>query len=357
MPATTHANVNDALRAMAVGVTSVLVHRGDATGDIPHSVAAMVINAAIGALVIDGMAGSKSTGGKGKELIADPMVDNFRIAPDRVAYVDLRGGSIPSAPGRKSVSGRAFALLKLGDATREVREKLTGTPGALASITAQFAGPAPTDTMLSDTDERLVSFWLGCGATEYKHTVVLWGRKPGPEGMYPMLKQSLKGLQQLVDGLCPERQVIIAGDYDIPGEGDPLEAIHKAIVAKGAIVIGRYWKADTAFWTRDRQIRLFHILDFALREQGKKMVHVGMRSGGLDMFALAGQRTIYMIRKNMQDARITPLATTLSGVDGGYMKKLEVGTLPTESSSASTGFGLTDLADILNAVRTAHSET
>lgn len=137
--------------------------------------------------------------------------------------------------------------------------------------------------------------------------------------------------------------------------GDPLESTHKAITGMGAIVIGRYWNADRAFWTRDHQIRLFHILDYALRDQGKQMVHVGMRSGGLDMFAFAGQRTIYLIRQGLGDARIEPLAQTISGIDGGYMKKLEVNTLPTEQPGASTGFGPGDITAILNEIRTAHS--
>jgi hypothetical protein len=72
-----------------------------------------------------------------------------------------------------------------------------------------------------------------------------------------------------------------------------------------------YDKHTVVLWGRDNQIRLFHVLRTMLNDQGKRLVHIGMRSGGLDMFAISGQRTIYVIGPDTKDERIPLLAEAI----------------------------------------------
>lgn len=365
MAAQAYDSMNAALRSMVQGVTDVIVHRGDATGDLPHVVGAVTLSPAIGVLVVDGQAKNKHiTGGKGR--IADVLVDNFGLPTDRVAYHNRGMNSLPGTGNRK-VSGRTFKLRSLGYSTRVVRESLAAAPddgtatALLQQVKVRLRGDdfAPNDE-LSETDAMCADFWAGHGISYAKHTVILWGRKPGEGGMHRELSHSYLGMLQLCQQLCPERQVIIAGDYDIPEQDDPLFANHMSILATGAIVIGPYWEQDRALWTRNNQIRLFHILRVGLNAQGSRMVHVGMRSGGLDMFALSGQRTIYLVGPDTKDVRVgprddpshIPLTTAVSRTNDAHMEQFRTAQLPDAGGTPEgQGFEKQRLAELVGRIK------
>ena len=60
--------------------------------------------------------------------------------------------------------------------------------------------------------------------------------------------------------------------------------------------LGQFWKHSTPVPSRrDLQLRFFHILSKQLKARGHRMVHAGMHSGGLDMYASAGQRVVQVL--------------------------------------------------------------
>jgi hypothetical protein len=64
------------------------------------------------------------------------------------------------------------------------------------------------------------------------------------------------------------------------------------------IYLGEFWRIDGTWpfgGNRQMQLRLFYVLKRELKNAGRKLVHVGMRSGGLDAYAFAGHAVIYIV--------------------------------------------------------------
>lgn len=329
MPATVYPDLDAAVDAMyGHGIREIITHRADATGDISHVVSAMALQADLGVIVADGAVNGGVTDGQGAARIGTPLADHFGLGAARVGYVDFRPNAIPALSRDRrhtTAVGNRVQLRKLTRSSRIVRESLAGDPGGMALIQNQMRGadfdaggpdPAPgTD------DAAIMEFWDRPDVLS-RNTVVLWGRLPAPNGQHDGLRVSYRGFLDLCTALCPDRQVIIAGDYEVPAPGSALAGIHQQILDTGAILLGRYWQLDPGRWTRNNQVRLFHVLRAMLNDFGLKMVHVGMRSGGLDMFALSGQRTIYVVGPRTGDQRMEQVAVAVSTVPNAHMARV-----------------------------------
>jgi hypothetical protein len=122
---------------------------------------------------------------------------------------------------------------------------------------------------------------------------------------------SYTGMRQIIEACAaavPPCQVIVAGDY----RKKATSATRQTIQAN-AIVIGKYWDDVPLFKNRQYQVRLFYVLKKMLKVRDRRLVHVGMRSGGLDMFGFSGQKTIYVSRAT-GDERMEPVAHQFADV-------------------------------------------
>jgi hypothetical protein len=131
-------------------------------------------------------------------------------------------------------------------------------------------------------------------------------------------------------------------------------------IAAGAIVIAKYWDDVPLFKDRFNQVRLFYVLKKMLKVRDRKMVHVGMRSGGLDMFGFSGQKAIY-VSKAAGDSRMEPVANAFkdAGLGANY-QKLAASRLPkrgahhsAHKATAQRGFAVGDLDKLMAAIATA----
>ncbi len=120
--------------------------------------------------------------------------------------------------------------------------------------------------------------------------------------MYPELDASTTGLGQLAAACRAEAwTVLIAG---------AVPQAKSARFAPGTIYLGEFWNepAWKEKWedSRQQQVRLFYILQRELQANKKRLVHVGMRSGGLDAYGFAGQAIVYIVAEYSTDKRMAP---------------------------------------------------
>lgn len=120
--------------------------------------------------------------------------------------------------------------------------------------------------------------------------MVLWGRhaaKPHEGGVHYDLNHSNFGWAQ-VTARCIRAgfSVVVAGQF----EKDKWEK-HGGF--QGSHFIGEFYRNPAL--TRPQQLYFFHYLGRLLVQfGGKKFLHVGMRSGGLDLFGFGGQPVLYV---------------------------------------------------------------
>ena len=380
MPASLHANVNEALAAMGPGITHGIFHRGDATGDIPHVLAAMANNAHLGVVVMDGA----GTAPIGLAKVANVMVDHFGASQLRVKFVSCLGPvpSPPKAGHAYHVGGRVFTMYPLTKSTnilrddlaelaikplvfKNVKAALRGGTLHTADITGEGGAPHVGVIDLNFLDPQCAAFWIDNHIHFDRSTVVLWGRESGRVGgMHPDHDHSYTGMQQIVQRCGahgPPYQVIVAGDYRATNEHGVATATRQAIAAN-ATVIGKFWDADDLFKDRFNQVRLFYVLKKMLKVRNCRMVHVGMRSGGLDMFGFSGQKAVYVSRAAGDD-RMAPVAALFDDLDmGDTYQKHTAERLPKRGphhagkggrTKAQRGYTDTDLDTLMGEINTA----
>lgn len=371
----TYVSINAALVTMRPGITSVIYHRGDATGDIPHVLAALANDPTRGVIVMDGK--NSKAGGLGK--VANVMVDHFGVPPDRVKFV-VSPDQVPAPPkaGQKRiVNHRVFRMYPLTKSTNFLRDDLAlqvANPHVFKNIKAALRGPTlhsgqlpadpavPLDVVdLNFLDPQCAAFWVGKGIDFRRNTVVLWGRESGREGgMHPDHDHSYTGMRQIVEACAaadPPCQVIVGGDYRKKATAT------RQTIQDNAIVIGKYWDDVPLFKNRQYQVRLFYVLKKMLKVRERRLVHVGMRSGGLDMFGFSGQKTIYVSRAT-GDERMEPVAQQFA--DAGLQDTFQKHTsahLPKRGPSGSDnkggrserqrGFARADLTTLMNEINSA----
>jgi hypothetical protein len=229
-------------------------------------------------------------------------------------------------------------MLQLAEDTK----KKGGSFDVDGNLSQQFQDP------MYVIDPICAEFWLhvsmSTGFTFDRPTVVLWGRTSGEQtGQHPDHDHSDMAMAQIIDCLGKRIQVVVAGDFrnDMVFEPESLQGVNRGtarIIGKfweqnnpdidgsqprvGAAqifrkiweaqdvsdwngvqldqnqkhlhVIGKFWEDKNFFKNRLNQVRLFYILEKMIQVHNCGMVHVGMRSGGLDMFGFFGQNIIYL---------------------------------------------------------------
>jgi hypothetical protein len=88
VPAIAYDSIDAALTTMAHEIVKVIMHSGNATGDISHVLAAMANQPGLGVIVLDSVADKITTG---HARVANVLVDHFKVPPDRVKFVSIEG--------------------------------------------------------------------------------------------------------------------------------------------------------------------------------------------------------------------------------------------------------------------------
>lgn len=259
---------------------------GKATGDISHAAPALRITPTLGVVVLEGA----DTAGKGRG-IADGYVDHFQIPAGRVSYVVT---GLPKAMDAKPRNGE-----KVTYATQVLRAAwMDAAKRQLIKETLRGAKINDGDELRTDNDVQLGLYLMELGIPLDQHVVVIWGRQSGKQGgLYPEHDMSTRGLQQLtLEARARNYTVVLAGAMDVAKFAGNLDEY--------VCVLGEFWNGRPLLGARTMQVRLFYILKKALKESGKSLVHVGMRSGGLDAYGFSGQRIIYLYKDSVNDARM-----------------------------------------------------
>jgi hypothetical protein len=392
MPATTYtgttfdAAVRAALVALyAAGRRTVYVQMGKASGDVPHVASALALNSTFAVLVTDGT----DSGTKGKAQVADIYVDSLLLPDSQVAHVSsaalasgkaaahamntyrtiLAGSTVPTTGVGK------LLCTKLTQSTKDFTDLLTtGTPEEKAARKATLAemmrGALNGATTAGAQDGALRKFLADKGVKTDKFTIVLWGRQSPTEaegGIHYESNSSATGMNQLAKA-CLDKgyQVLTAGDWVKAMEGEARDArvareaekLDKHADLKKTIFLGQFWK-DSGFptgTTRAAQIRLFYTLQSDLEKQAKGMLHVGMRSGGLDMFGFGDQPVLYIIGAESDDARMAKCTSKLQEADFNYERAVvshnpkRYGRSPKTKLSRGSGFEAVDVTLIMNKI-------
>lgn len=279
---------------------STYVQGADATGDVIHVYAAMKAEPATALVIFQWDANTGAA-------IRQKMLD-LGIAAQRILVQIEAGGRNPVRNRvTKWCKDAGFTIIQLHESTQRgigalqddvLRKSMHVTLRGAKDITL--------------ADEKFIGFWVAkfkavqIGAD----TVVLWGRSSGKDkttptsfGPHPYGDSSTTGLIQVAQK-CIEKswRVVLAGD---------IPETKRDRFPKECTFIGKFW--NDPHWlgnrpTQKEQVRLFYILKRALKEEGHRMVHVGMRSGNLDYFAFAGQSIIYLVANGFDDRRIQSLA-------------------------------------------------
>ena len=303
-----------ALAAMPVGITHVILHRADATGDIPHVLAVLANDDHVGVVVFDAQTvhNHQKTNNSGPGRVADTIADygaanRFGVgANSRIKYANFGGNWAPTHNPMQIHGGRQFQRMSLFSATQHFQAALEGEGARgkynavktmlrgekMSSEAAAILRDKPNGELnLDQVDDYCMNYWKDRIALDV-HTVVLWGRKSGKGGgMHPTQDHSYTTWADVSEA-CADRhyQVVVAGDYDPKDTSDARNLINNF----ATIIIGRFYQDNLMLATRARQARLFYILKRVLKTNGKRLVHVGMRSGGMDFLGFAGQRIIYI---------------------------------------------------------------
>lgn len=161
--------------------------------------------------------------------------------------------------------------------------------------------------------------------------VVLWSRFSGKRGgPHPQHDTSYKGLGQMIQLAADNKLgVILAGDrsWNAEKRNKPVPNEHLVEWDLREVWATPEWARLVASVPGDNRrllnprILQLHLLDYLNRTAGRKvdekwggLVHLGMRSGNLEAFALAGHRVFYMEEVNNKErARMELWHTKLSG--------------------------------------------
>src|SRR5258708_38897998 len=138
--------------------------------------------------------------------------------------------------------------------------------------------------------------------------VVLWSRESGKRGgAHVELDSGYQGIRQLVDKLSTgKRKILLAGDdrmiHSTQNDGTGLVQSKLRQISDGhpgVKAMCNFWKTDDYkdIWNGDEAMqRVGQMLLWKNLEEAKggRLVHVGMRSGNLETFAMLGMKVVYL---------------------------------------------------------------
>jgi hypothetical protein len=354
MPVTASADLQTALQKLTTGgVRKVILQPSDATGDISHVAPLLGIFADHGVLVFRSEHFDKGN------YIPNVYVHEFNISQNRVAWLDApltkaQKGGIEGATNLTQCTTVLLAALRAGRGLGEAPDAELGNVSllgagkstALSGMKAVLRGPGRFDPnnpssegSPSHSKDSIIDAYLRrLGILPYlanQHWVVLWGRVSSE--IHIAANSSTLAIAQLAR-LCVDRKigVILAGDINF----EKLDT-HDGKLIGQCICIGQFWKkhdsppgadgkkrfipleqlCEPQLAARPDQVRLFYVLGKHLKLNAKRLVHVGMRSGGLDAYAFSGQRTLYLLPEHFGDERMGRAVDALAEVKGFAFEK------------------------------------
>ncbi|MBB5060364.1 hypothetical protein HDF16_005100 [Granulicella aggregans] len=196
-------------------------------------------------------------------------------------------------------SQKLYRAWKLDDARGKQREKLRGYVSSLVG-----------------------------GARE---VLVLWSRQSGKgSGAHPELDSGYEQLRQLVQlfGREHQRSILLVGDDRVLGGFSKLQQIAKDFSTPSIrqpmplkiCAMGEFWKQAEFrnIWedlraengsSHDAMLRFYQLLVWKELSDGRSVVHLGTRSGGLEAISLLGEDVLYMeVQGSITGARMLEFA-------------------------------------------------
>jgi hypothetical protein len=353
--------------------SAVVVFRGDATGDLPHVLPVVGLRPTIGVLVVDGikqvskkikddvlteakepisairddvlgmglqpdnkkLKAMQATAQKealgtiatnGKKNVAEVMEHQYGLPAASIGYVrDVEKMVVAlAAEAARQLTASKVRVIELSEATKILREEDFGTPESRERVrnfltrrsnVSEFSALTTMDPIYKGILDR-------AGANEEvlkKDVVVIWGRtaaKPAEGGAHYDLNHSNTGWAQLANRCLDEGLMVM-----MTGDLEPKKwAVQTGFGGKPVpnyVFLGKFFQdtANSINLTRPQQLRFWEYLRDVLSRSGKKLVHVGMRSGGMDFLGFAGQPIIYVISRDAEDRRMKPVAEQLAEVE------------------------------------------
>jgi hypothetical protein len=341
--------------------TAVFVVRGDARGDLSHLVAAMKIKPGAVVVFVGNQAADYFGVVKSNQWFKEKGYSNNQLSAldhewgDNKRAPTYRGDKDPTSLGtavagfdmgdravviKNAGSGQGgyaavegfFTKMRAGapasvvrklcrvtDSTKVLIEEIASTKKPNLVAEALQGGPVAR----GEFDDRLAAY--GLDRLRVSNIVVLWGRAsehPALGGAHYDVNHSNYAWCQLVCGLLADgsrgKQILLAGDV-VAAKLEkfrnitPTTRCDVAAWNRQVTFIGKFWDANAgaglAALSRRQQLRFFAAL--AARQGGHGTVlHVGMRSGGLDFLGLAGLKVLYIHPKGSVDARMEPVVQT-----------------------------------------------
>lgn len=182
--------------------------------------------------------------------------------------------------------------------TQEVASAFAASPRrSVDAVTAAWgAGGAASLELMNFINDVIGDDFTSC--------VVLWSRQSGKNhGAHLELDSGFEGLRNLIEKLSTadrSRCILLAGDdRSSEGQATKLQQIAASYALKGYKVraLGQFWNTTRfkeIFPEPMRRIGQGIIFKTLSRDLHNALVHVGMRSGNLEMFALLGMKVVYL---------------------------------------------------------------
>lgn len=244
------------------------------------------------------------TGGDQPNQIS--MTDVDRLFSTESANGVIKMTSTANKPSGKDEKEKAVAAYLKGkynlegihNVTQEVASAFAANPRrSVDAVTAAWgAGGAASLELMNFINDVIGDDFTSC--------VVLWSRQSGKNhGAHLELDSGFEGLRNLIEKLStPDRSrcILLAGDdRSSEGQATKLQQIAASYALKGYKVraLGQFWNTTRfkeIFPEPMRRIGQGIIFKTLSRDLHNALVHVGMRSGNLEMFALLGMKVVYL---------------------------------------------------------------
>jgi hypothetical protein len=263
------------------GVRNVMLQNGAATGDVFQVASALKLHREFAVVIVSAPNNPRDRG----LWIRNYYVREWGISSARVV---LRVAADPERMIGAINANKLFLNHHLnsgtvGWATNLLRDDLApGQPSNADRLRKCILG---MHLEHSASIEKLAGFCEMQQIPLGRKIVVLWSRRSGKAGgLHPDLDSSTTVMAQVAGALRHTHVVLVVGDL-------PEIKMTEHPGFQGAIFLGEFWKRGFDCPERSAQILLFEFL----RRNSVSLVHLGMRSGTLDGYAIAGHKVVYIL--------------------------------------------------------------
>jgi hypothetical protein len=230
-------------------------------------------------------------------------------ATPKSVYQGFKGYATSAAADdiRNKYGQNGNRITEIEDVTRRVADKYKANPEE--SLKKVMSTWQLTKLSSSETQAQLKDYMSNYVDDDKSQCVVIWSRQSGKNGgAHVELDSGFKAIKELATAVntnVGQRQVLLVGDDRTISEvqEDPTRVVETSKLRRiadstqGVKAMGSFWKDDKFkdIWGGDPLMeRLGQMLLWKDLADRKKVVHVGMRSGNLETFALLGMKTVYL---------------------------------------------------------------